>query len=439
MLLSRQHPATGNGLLFEVVVLAILFAATAWTAARMQQVTVTRYWDGDEYYAMTEQIAARQVPHAAAPYVYRLGTPWLVARLWPGDIVTGFRTVNLTAAAATALLLLLWLRRFVAQRWARLIVAALFIVEWHGPARFVFYYPVYVDPLAFPFLVGGLILIDAIRARGSEGGHRLLPAMTALCVFGTLCREVMVVVPLALLFVGNPIHRGTGATLRMADWKLWVPLAATALTLAATRLLTRPRVAFAVVGTALFHIRDKPLYTWVLAWFMTFGPILALAFYNWREVLSTFAQRQYLAVYTLLFAALAYVGGHDTERYLFWTMPVIYLLIAQALVTHRQALANTYLVAVLVVAQAVSARVFWGIPSPSLAVATLAEMPTLGAKTYSVLNRLFVVDDFHWNLWSNFGSRPFHALLLAIYLVFSAALLVWIHMRTTRPRSLGTA
>ena len=145
-----------------------------------------------------------------------------------------------------------------------------------------------------------------------------------------------------------------------------------------------------------------------------------------------FALRPFLAAYVVLFGALAYVGGNDTERYLFWSMPVVYLLIARALVAHRRALSSTYLAAVLLVAQVVSARVLWSIPSPSLAVASLREMPTSAAKLHSILNRLFIIDDFHWNLWSNFGSRPFHALLLAIYVAFSAAMIAWLHIRETR-------
>src|SRR6185436_8762939 len=105
--------------------------------------------------------------------------------------------------------------------------------------------------------------------------------------------------------------------------------------------------------------------------------------------------------YIFLFTILAIVGGHDTERYLFWAMPVVYLLVAQAMVRHRQALHNTYFAAALILAQAVSARVFWGIPSPGSAVPTLAELPGRLEKTYSILNRLIVIDDFHWNLWSN--------------------------------------
>jgi len=105
----------------ELAIIAVVFVATAWVSARMQDVTVTRYWDGDEYYVMTEQMAAGETPRAAAPYVYRLATPWLVAHLSPRAIVNGYRAINLTAAAVTAAMLLVWLRRFVAERWARLL------------------------------------------------------------------------------------------------------------------------------------------------------------------------------------------------------------------------------------------------------------------------------------------------------------------------------
>jgi hypothetical protein len=419
VLLSRSHATAIEGLLAEVLALAALFVVIVWTAARLQDVTIIRLWDSEEYSDMTEQMAAGQVPHAAAPYVYRLATPWLVARLWPAQIVTGFRVVNLSAAAATTLLLLVWLRRFVAMRWARLVAVTLFLTEWHGPARFISYYPVYVDPLVFPFLIAGLILVDSIRLRAEGDDGALLAVLTAVCVLGVLCREVMIVIPISLLCV----RRQT---------RLCIPLVATVAVIAATRLVTQPRLAFSFIGASLFQLNNKPVYTWVLAWFITFGPVLTLVFYDWRNVWRTLGERRYLASYLALFAVLAYVGGSDTERLLFWSMPVMYLLIAQAFVNHRHALANTYLAAALVVAQAVSARIFWSIPSPSLAVAAWSDMPAGAARLYAVLNRLVVIDDFHWNLWSNFGSRPFHALLLAIYLAFAAALIAAIHLRTIR-------
>ena len=433
MLLTRGRAARG-GWLVEILVLGALLVITIWAASVTQHVTVTRYWDGDEYYFMTEQLAAGQTPHVGAPYVYRLATPWLVARFWPDRIVTGFRTINIASTAATVLLLIVWLRRFVAERWARMVVVALFILEWHGPARFISYYPVYVDPLTFPCLLGGLILIDEIRSTAPDARGILVWSLTALCVVGILCREVMIVIPLAVLCVGDPFGAfgRMRASLRAFDPRLLIPFAASAAVIELTHLVTRPRVVFSFFGTAFLRLRAQPAHLWVLAWFITFGPVLILPFYDWRRAWRTLAEQQYLAGYLVTFAALSYIGGTDTERFIFWVMPVVYLLAAQALVAHQRTLNNTYLAAALIVAQAVSARVLSSIPSPSLEVASVSDMPSFGARVYSVLDRLFVIDDFHWNLWSNFGSRPFHALLLAIYLVFSISMIGWMHVRATR-------
>ena len=63
-------------------------------------------------------------------------------------------------------------------------------------------------------------------------------------------------------------------------------------------------------------------------------------------------------------------------------------------------------------------------------------MPTLAGKIVSAMNRLFVMNDFYWNLWSNFGSRPFHLLRLACYAAFSALIIAWLRARSSRvPRT----
>ena len=58
-------------------------------------------------------------PTRAAPYVYRLAAPWIVAMASPANIAGGFLVLNLLATAASTLLLLAWLRRFVAASWIR--------------------------------------------------------------------------------------------------------------------------------------------------------------------------------------------------------------------------------------------------------------------------------------------------------------------------------
>jgi hypothetical protein len=161
--------------------------------------------------------------------------------------------------------------------------------------------------------------------------------------------------------------------------------------------------------------------------FKTFGPVLAVVLYDWRAARAVIARNMYLAVFFVGCFAAGYIGGHETERYLIWGAPAVYLLVAIALQNHRAALLRSaWVFVLLVLAQAFSAHVFFGFPDPGLAVADWVMMTTASAKLWGIVNRLLVVDDFSWNMWSYFGSRPFHALELGIYSAFSAALILYI-------------
>ena len=391
-----------------------IFVVVAFFAWSTQHVRVTNWWDADEYFRTTEQLAAGQTPTRAAPYVYRLAAPWIVATVSPGNIAGGFLVLNLVATAASTLLLLAWLRRFVAAWWIRVMLTALFVITWHAPTRFLFYYPVYVDPLLFPFLISGLIVSDRITREGPAS--TLVATLVGLVVAGTFVREVMLIVPIALLLSNRRYWRIA---------RLWAPLIAGGIVIAITHALVQPRATdYSFAGAALQQVRTKPLFTWVLAWFITYGPLLAVLLFGWRTAIAVFKDRVYLAWYVLAFTGLSYVGGQDTERLLYWSMPGIYAVLACAIDQNRHALHNTYLAAVIVVTQLLSARVFWSIPSPSLGVPEFSQTPR-NAWSYGIVNRLLVIDDFHWNLYSNFGSRSFHALELALYIALAAVICGW--------------
>lgn len=421
--------------LAELLGVVAIFAWFTGLSAYMQQVTLIRFWDSDHYYWTTYYFATHQPLTAAAPYVYRIGLPWLVSFASPYHFGEIYREINVIAAGCSAVLLVLWLRGYLTSWVTRLVLAALFLAEWHGPARFVHYYPMYVDPPMFAFLLAGLIAVDQIRQKDSP----LAWATLVLLVFvGTLVREVMVVVPIALLFARDRLGRSLVQRLREKDRAAAVvllPLLAAAAALATTRLVTTPRAdTYTFVGAALDSIRRKPLFTWCLAWFFTFGPVLAIVAFDWRRAGRTLAARLDLTVYLGLFAMLSYVGGTDTERLLLWAMPVVYLLIGQAI----EASPRLFLAApaiVLVCAQAVSSRVFWPIPSPGTDVSPLTASGPFAARLWALIDRAIVVDDFHWNLWSAFGSRPIHALTLAWDLAFAGTMVWWL---TRRSRAIGS-
>src|SRR5258708_6592503 len=139
----------------ELAVATLLFAIVSLASWPLQKITLIRYWDSDEYYWMTYNMATGQPIRASAPWVYRIGVPWLASirsRLLRGlgspsyPLPYPSYAINIASALAAPGLLFLWLRRSPASPAVRLVVAALSPAAGHGRARFVYFYPMYVDP-----------------------------------------------------------------------------------------------------------------------------------------------------------------------------------------------------------------------------------------------------------------------------------------------------
>jgi hypothetical protein len=411
---------------------AVAIAAAFMTAsAHLQAPSRVVLWDARQYYGMTDRLAHGQRAFAEVPYVYRVGIPWLVSRLSPSNPREGFTIVNVVAGLMTAALLDLWLQAWVAGPRIRLALVALFAGAWHGPVRYVFFNSGYVDPPFLVCLVAALLLIRSLSRRYSIATMALLLAVTAA---GTLVRETMALVALAFLFVDNPVlgrhgaNRSTGSIVPLAA--RFAPVVLAAAIIAWThRIVTVDTAERSFIGAVMQYLHKSPL-SYALAWFTAFGPVLAILVFDWRGAWRDLSEHEWLAVLFALCAALAFIGGSDTERFVFWTMPIVYLLIGRAIERHAPVFRRPAIVSYLVVLQAVSARVFWGIPDPTIDGALLVDQ-SFGAAVYGVLDRLIVIDHFHWNLWSNFGSHPFRIARLAGYLLITGAL-VWAMRRRSR-------
>lgn len=405
--------------------LAITAGSAAW-AFYTQVFQVFRLWDSDEYFLMAQQFAAGDTVTAAGPYAYRVLTPWLVATCCAGDIQRGFLLVNLLSGFALSILLIYWLRHFVARPGVRVLMAALLALQWHAPIRFVFYYPAYVDPLFQVFMVAALIVAERLLRQPSIGAG---VAYTLLVAVGTLARETMLIVPACGLIAAVQHRRQVPG--RHAGWPA-LGLAAGVAAYLGTRSLVDPRGGYRFLEAIALHAFNKPLFSLLLAPFITFGPMIAVIAYDWRATLAFLKQRLDLAAMLVLGLALAYVGGHDTERYFFWVMPVVYLLIAQSIERHYAVVSSAAVAGILIAAQLVAQRVLWAVPDPGTAVTPLSDVRGTLATLYAIANRVFVIDDFHWNLWSNFGSRPFHLVQLGFYLAVSAAVVALMHRGSMR-------
>jgi len=416
----------------ELAIVFGLSALTALWAYRIQSFQVFRYWDSDEYYLMAQQLAAGETVTAAAPYAFRLLVPWLAGTCCAANIQQAFLAINLLSGIALVLLLVIWLRRFVDNAAIRVLTAAACVLQWHAPVRFVFYYPAYVDPLFQALVVAALIAGERLLDRPSLAAATLY---TVIVAAGTAVRETMLIVP-ACALIGAVINRGGARSWRISQAA--GALAAGVAVYLLARAVVDPRGGYRFIDAVTLHLSHKPIESLLLAWFIAFGPVLAVVLYDWRATMAFLRQRADLAAMPLLYFVLAYIGGHDTERYLFWSAPVVYLLIAQSIERHQRLLSSAAVATVLIVGQLLAQRVLWPVPDPGSAVVALGDQGGVADRVFAVANRVFVINDFHWNLWSNFGSRPFHLVQLAFYLTVGAAILMLMHRRDAALRGATT-
>ncbi|MDP1571038.1 MAG: hypothetical protein Q8L86_13660 [Vicinamibacterales bacterium] len=418
------------GVATEAMLAAAIAAAFSVWSLVIQSPASVIVWDAVQYLMMAGQLAAGQVVAAEAPYVYRLGTPWLVAQFWPDDPMRGYFLINTVCACAIAVALTVWLRQGVERMAVRLGLVALYAAAWHGPIRYTHYNPAYVDPLFLLLVLAGLAVASTLRDEATPAKIALL---TLLTIAGTLVRETMLLVPVAALFVRNPLPLpGVDADggPRAFPVAVLIPIVAGVAALTFTFAVVEADTTRNYFAAAAQWIR-KPPTSYLLAWFTAYGPVVAVLVFDWRAVARDLATRQHLLAYLGMCTVLAYFGGSDTERFHFWAMPVVYLLLGRAVERRWPVLRGTMIAGGLVVVQAVASRVFWAIPDTNLEGPALGDAPGIVARLYGVVDRLLVIEHFHWNLWSSFGSQPFKLLRLGMYVGVTACF-VWAMSRRAR-------
>jgi hypothetical protein len=234
----------------------------------------------------------------------------------------------------------------------------------------------------------------------------------------------VLLVPLALLFVKNPIRQmddifSTKAFKRF-DFRLLVPLVFGLVAFFGVRALVEVNNDYSFRGAIFEWAYEKPLLTYLHAWFITFGPFIIVALYGWRRAVSFLREHQYLLVYFVLGAVLAWVGGQDTERFLLWLLPVVYVLIGNEIEGSPALFKSPLLLGVLVLGHVFSQRVLWPIPDhiPDMphAIPILApfgkKVPYLDLLSFPRV------------------ARKVNAYSLMEYLGLSAVLLLWLKYRS---------
>jgi hypothetical protein len=365
-------------------------------------------WDGGQYAQLAAQCGREQL-HAFEPFTYRIGIPCLAA-LIPAAPRLGLLAVNTAAAVLLIFLLDAWLRRHLKPTVAAIVLVA-FAFHWVAPLRQVWWYPTYIDPGALCAIVGALLM-----------ANRFIP-FVLICFAGALIRETTVIVPIALMFGARllRLQSASGASSKTASGDFPIATAGLLASLAGiflTHLIATPTSDYWIADAAFYWAYTKPLPTYLLALFITYGPALSLLAVGWPAVKAHLAQFPGQAMMLALVLILAWIGGSDTERFLMWGAPVVLVLIGKAAESVNWA-AVPGAAALLFVTLMVSGRWLLTIPQD------FVESP---ARAWPILTPWSAQS--YLQLYSQTPDRLMSAVALAEYAALSMVLVVWFGWRT---------
>ena len=424
------QPEKRSAARFEILIVALVFVIVNLLGYFFQaQISSNggKGFDGCRYYTMAEQISADSFPlREYAPFVYRIGTPFL-ASLFGADLILGFKLVNIGFNVLSVLLLLYWFRLFLRDWRVRTAMLVLFMTHWLSPVRFVHFSPVYADPAFFVFLTGGLIVLHKLAA---DQSRKNVAVLSLICFFGVLFRQETIFLAFAALAIDKPGFRkipGQSTFVRMPQLRLGVPLLTAAAGIAVGLMLGERTNAYYFPVIAVLWAWNKPLLSYVLAWFTSFGVLLALLLYDLRRTWGFLTSNRPLAVCLFLVAAVGWIGGTDTERILYWAAPGVYLLFGKAIEDNWGLLKrNRLAIWCLVFGYVLTHRMFLTMPDPEVTPQAWPQSLNVAAFVSALLSRVNCYHD-QWSYFANWATRT---LLLAGYMLFLLLFLVWMRARS---------
>lgn len=319
-------------------------------------------WDGAEYFKAAKSIAENRAPEAKAPFVYRMGTPYLVAKLFPQDLKAGFFYLNLVFSVINIFLVQLFLGLFIKNRALLISGVILYAGYWQAPLRLTFFYPAHADPAALTFLFAGLFLVFYHKKTGQI--RWILFYLTALTFAGGFFREICLVpafIYFADTFYKRKIIPASSTRAYLSPLPLFAGIAAV---LIAKSLVVQTN-SYSFITAAAGNLYGKSLIRFIHAAFLAWGPILILPLFFRKSSKEFYRQNPMMLLLIGIFIFFGFSGGFDTERILFWGAPAMYILAAYVFEENCKIAGDRLFLAVLITSQVISSRMFFPTPDYS--------------------------------------------------------------------------
>ena len=373
--MQQLHDRQVFGLLMPLLLAAVTAALIAFYLQTQPMLSKAggAGWEGIDYARVADQIASGEVPHAAQPVIYRLGTPLSAAALkWLGladSTVLAFRTINLSFGFLNVLLIYALVTWFAGRLWG-FSVGVLYAAHWVSPLRLIVFSPVLTDAGALFFLYLGFALLLLFRDRAVLASL----AVAATVFLGSLFREFALFLPMGAIVAGMmavPPGRWRAPEGRRRLLSATMPGLLGLLAGVSGLLLVRFLVDveteqaesyanYTFFSAALFHFWINSPQFFLQALFTTFGLFLLFPALQWRALRAYATDNPLPFAMLVVLLPMAYIGGYDVERYLNWAFPFGWILIIQAL--RQERLSWPVIVLLLIFALVFVCRLPWPIP-----------------------------------------------------------------------------
>ncbi len=333
-------------------------------------------WDGVNYHQMAEQSAKGEQISTKAPFVSRVGLPYLVAKIYPDNIKSGFLYLNWLFSILNSIFLALLLARFINRKWVIYLLVFLYITQWHGYHRFGSFYPVQVDPLAISLILASLLVL---LKRGISLLDIIL--LSVITLFGTFVREIVVIPSLLIIAKTYFYYKKSMFTelVQVNRLLLLLPLVIFLIVYVIVTLTVEPTNSHKFYNAAADMLYTKSLFRFFHSWVVAYGAVIILPALFYKQTIAYLKQHRIMATYLAIIIVFSYIGGADTERIAYWGFPVVFILAGRVLDEIELTKANKNFLYALLLIQIVSQRLFSIIPDyPSDCISTTVLLTPIG-------------------------------------------------------------
>jgi hypothetical protein len=314
-------------------------------------------------YLQLEQLFREHAPiRERAPFVYRVGTPWLAAQL-PFSNIESMAWLTIGTNVLTVPVLFAFFAIHLRRTLLAAILAFAYAGLYLGPVRFGAWYPTLTDSPNMLAIALGLLAVG-LRTRRRNPSAATMVFAAVVCGLGVLVRESVLLVGIAYAACWRPPRsmNRLGPSLRSLAMSL-VPLACGLLAFACVKRMVTPsddRYTFAT--TAIEFAFAKPLPRLVLPIFIVFGPAVAVLAAFPSSTWKALRQLRWTSVVIGIDLVLSIIGGSDTERFLVWAVPAVFLLAGRIAERRFDAIGAPLPAALLALGYALTQRVAWSLP-----------------------------------------------------------------------------